>query len=119
MKDIKNSDKEKMLLTGKTIEELIQMKIKEEYKAIFNLPPVKFQKINDITKVPKEVIFSKDAVFKVFNKNTRCESLINGIQAEALLGMQDEEREALLAGRIKAFVTDNAYVEFFYAKTRV
>ena len=31
MKDINNSDMEKMLLTGKSLDELIQMKIQEDY----------------------------------------------------------------------------------------
>lgn len=119
MKDINNSDMEKMLLTGKSIDELIQMKIQEDYKSIQEEAKrtPKIVKVEDITKIPQSLIFSKASIYKVFNKNTRVESLINGIQAEALLGLQESVRDALLNGRIKAFVAGDVYVEFMYAKT--
>ena len=119
MKDINNSDMEKMLLTGKTIDELIQMKMEEEYKALLAKPKPKIGKVEDISKLSPSSVFSKESVFKVFNKVNGMESYINGIQAEAMLGMQETAREALLNGRTKAFVTDNSYVEFLYAKTVV
>lgn len=86
MKDINNSDMEKMLISGKSIDELIQMKIQEDYKSLreeIKKTP-KIEKITDISKVPMSLIFSKAAVYKVFNKTTRTESLINGIQAESM-----------------------------------
>lgn len=121
MKDINNSDMEKMLLTGKSIDELIQMKIQEDYKSIQEeaKKAPKIVKVEDISKLPQSLIFSKVSVYKVFNKNTRTESLINGIQAEAMLGLQETVREALLKGKIKAFVSGDVYVEFMYAKTTI
>ena len=119
MKDINNSDMEKMLLTGKSLDELIQMKIQEDYTSIRNIPPKKIQKIEDISKLSKEIIFSKSSVFKVFNKSTRMESFMNGVQAEALLGLQDNLRDSLVSGKIRAFVSGDSYVEFMYAKTAV
>ena len=119
MRDINNSDAEKMLLTGKSIDELIQIKMEEDYKKMRNMVKPKIEKVEDINKLPKNIVFSKNAVFKVFNKNTGQESFINGIQAEAMLGMQETVRESLLNGKIRAFVTDGAYVEFVYAKTVV
>lgn len=121
MKDINNSDAEKMLLTGKSIDELIQMKIQQDYKAIQekikNVPKVR--KIENISEVPKSLIFSKQSVYKVFNKTNGTESLVNGIQAEAMLGMQESVRDSLLAGRIGAFISGDSYVEFMYAKANV
>jgi len=119
MKEINNADVEKMLLTGKSIDELIQLKIEEDYKALKCVEKPKSVKIFDISKLNKEIVFSKSAVYKVFNKNNRQESFVNGIQAEAMLGMQESVREALLNGRVKAFVTEDSYVEFVYAKTVV
>lgn len=119
MKDINNSDMEKMLISGKSIDELIQMKIQEDYKSLreeIKKTP-KIEKITDISKVPTGLIFSKAAVYKVFNKTTRTESLINGIQAESMLGLQESVRDLLLAGKIKAFVAGDTYVEFMYVKT--
>ena len=70
MKDINNSDVEKMLLTGKSIDELIQMKIQQDYKELQErakkVPTVR--KIDNIADVPRDLIFSKLSVFKVFNK---------------------------------------------------
>lgn len=121
MKDINNSDVEKMLLTGKSIDELIQMKIQQDYKELQErakkVPTVR--KIDNIADVPRDLIFSKLSVFKVFNKINQTESLINGIQAEAMLGMQETVRMAMLAGKINAFISGDSYVEFMYAKTTV
>lgn len=119
MKEINNSDMEKMLLTGKSIDELINMKIQEDYKTIREMPQPKVQKVEDITKLTPDVIFSKKAVFKVFNKITRTESLVNGIQAESMLGLQENVRTSLLSGQIRAFIAGDSYVEFMYAKTMV
>lgn len=121
MKDINNADAEKMLLTGKSIDELIQMKIQQDYKALQekakNVPKIK--KVENISELPRDLIFSKSSVFKVFNKINGTESLVNGIQAEAMLGMQETVREALLAGKISAFISGDSYVEFMYAKTNI
>lgn len=119
MKDINNSDVEKMLLTGKSIDELIQMKIQQDYKELQerakNVP--KIRKVTNLAEVPKNLIFSKSSVYKVFNKINQTESLINGIQAEAMLGMQETVKSAILAGKINAFIAGDSYVEFMYAKT--
>lgn len=117
MKNINNSDAEKMLLTGKSIDELIQIKIEEDYKTLLNKPKPKEVKIENIANVSAENVFSKNSVFKVFNKKTGLECFINGIQAESMLGMQEKTRESIQKGITKAFVTDEAYVEFVYAKT--
>lgn len=119
MKDINNSDVEKMLLTGKSIDELIQMKMEDEYKALLAKPKPKIEKVEDISRVDSNIVFSKNSIFKVFNKLNGMETYINGIQAEAMLGMQESVREAFLKGNAKAFVTESAYVEFMYAKTVV
>lgn len=119
MKDINNSDVEKMLLTGKSIDELIQMKIQQDYKELQerakNVP--KIRKVTNISELSKNLIFSKSSVYKVFNKINQTESLINGIQAEAMLGMQETVKSAILAGKINAFIAGDSYVEFMYAKT--
>lgn len=117
MKDIDNADVEKMLLTGKSIDELIQMKIQQDYKELQEKVKNTPKKVNqtDISKVPPEILFSKSSVFKVFNKTNQTENYINGIQAEALLGMQETVRKALVSGKISAFISGELYVEFLYA----
>lgn len=119
MKDINNTDAEQMLLTGKSIEELIQMKVQQDYKELLQKAkkPKEVKKFEKITEVPQELLFSQSSIFKVFNKVNQTENIINGIQAEALLGMQDSVRKALVSGKINAFVSGDLYVEFAYAKT--
>lgn len=110
----KEEDIEKMLLNGASLDDLIKMKIEQEFKDAVNQGkqiPEKV-KITDISKVPQKLIFSKQSVFKLFNKNTKTETFINGIQAEALLGVQNSVREKILKGETFSFATDDAYVKF-------
>lgn len=116
MKELSNKDKEKMLLTGKSLEELIEMKIQEEYKFAMNTPLPEVKKVTDITKLKINDIFSKKSTFKVFNKTTRTESFINGIQAEGMIGLQPNVREAIVNGKIHAFISGDNYVEFLYTE---
>lgn len=114
MKNNKEDDIEKMLLEGASLEDLIKMKIETEFKNRTEQAKHKPQKVTytEITKVPSKYVFSKDSVFKVFNKNSKCESFINGVQAEALIGTQYSVREQMLNGLLSAFVTEDAYVKF-------
>ena len=66
----------------------------------------------EIKDVPKELIFSKLAIYKLFNRTTKQETFINGVQAEALIGLQNNVREKFLNGEMSAFSTDEAYVKF-------
>lgn len=121
MEKINNTDKEQMLLTGKSLDELINLKIQQEYeesrkKAQESKQIKKFTQINE---TPQNLIFSKNAVFKVFNKKTAAESLINGIQAEGLLGLQEQTKNALLQGKIKTFISGDLFVEFDYAQNSI
>lgn len=111
---MKNSDAEEILLKNKSLDELIKMKIEKEFiedlKKSKNKPPKKVY--TNIKEVPQDVIFSKAAVFRYFNRDTKCETFINGIQAEALTGIQHDIRQKLLNGELDAFTTDNAYIKF-------
>jgi len=111
---MKNKDVEEMLLSGASLDELIKMKIEQEFMQDMQKTKEKAipKKYTDIKKVPKDKIFSKDAVYKFFNRNTKCETYINGVQAEALIGVQNSVREKMLKGELSAFTTDNAYIKF-------
>ncbi len=108
---------EDALISGKTIDELIKIKLKEEIQSAFTKVKVKFEKkrVFDIKSVPQSEIFGKKAVFKIFNKNNKTISYINGIQAESMLGMDNLTREKLLKGEAEVFSTDNSFVKFEYA----
>lgn len=72
--------------------------------------------INKINDVPKKFILSKNASFKVFSKNSKEESFVNGIQADSLLGLENHLRQKLLNGEIASFSTDTHFVTFQMAK---
>ena len=108
---------EEALLSGKSLDDLIKLRMKEEIKSAFQKVSVKFEtkRITDIKSVPKNYIFSKKAVFKKFNRRNNTISYINGIQAEGMLGLDEATREKILNGEVEVFSTDNSFVKFEYA----
>lgn len=108
-----NND-EQRLLKNSSLDDLIKMKMEEELKAEIEKSKNKPQKqvITDISKVPENLIFSKTAIYKIFNKVNKTETYINGIQAEAMLGLQNTMREKIKKGQTDTFATDTAYVKF-------
>ncbi len=106
--------KEEVLLKNKSIDELIRIKMQEELKNAFNKRVGKQPKviIKNIKDVPVDKIFTKKTVFKVFNRDTQVETLINGIQAEALIGMQNDVREKFKRKETDIFSTDTLFVKF-------
>lgn len=113
---MKKSEKitEEILLKNKSIDELIRIKMQEELKNAFNKRVGKQAKviIKNIKDAPVDKIFTKKAVFRVFNKETQVETLINGLQAEALLGMQNDVREKFKRKETDIFSTDTLFVKF-------
>lgn len=113
----KSQNIEEMLLTGASLDDLIRMKIESEFKnEIANAKKGKNynnSKIyTEIKDVPKDLIFSKQAIYRLFNRNSKQETFINGVQAEAMIGLQDSIRTKFLNGELSAFSTDEAYVKF-------
>lgn len=107
-------DAEDRLLSSASLDELIKLKmeqaIKQEFDNATNQPLVKL--IKDIAEVPKDLIFSKKSVFKMFNRVNKTETYLNGVQAEALIGLQSTVRDKMTLGQIDAFSTEDAYVKF-------
>lgn len=116
MKD-KDADIEQMLLNNKSLDDLIRQRIENEYiSAIQKANEVKKKKrISDISQVPKDLIFTTKSIFRIFNRKSGTETKINGAQAEALLGLQNNIREKISNGQMNAFTTSDAYVKFDYA----
>lgn len=107
-------DLEQRLLSHASLDELIKLKMEEELKSELEKAQEKPKKqiITEISKVPTELIFSKEAVYRLFNRNNKTETYINGIQAEAMLGLQNNIRDKVKSGQMDAFSTENAYVKF-------
>lgn len=115
-----NKSIEEKLLSQSSLDDLIKLKMEEELRQeILSAKAVKKKtKLTEILKVPQHLIFSKESVFRLFNKITKIETFINGVQAEALLGLQNLIRERVQKGEMDAFSTDNCYVKFEYCEIR-
>lgn len=105
---------EEILMENKSIDELIKLKMQEELKNAFNNRVGNNRKvlITNIKDVPVDKIFTKKSIFKVFNKETQVETMINGLQAEALIGMQNDVREKFKRKETDIFSTDILFVKF-------
>ncbi len=111
---MKNNNAEEMLLNNTSLDELIKMRIEKEFMDDLKKSKEKPEKkeYTNIKDLPKDKIFSKYSVFRCFNRNTKCETFINGIQADALIGIQDTVRKNMLEGKLSAFTTDDSYIKF-------
>lgn len=116
---MKNKDEniEEMLLNSASLDDLIRMKIETEFqdemKRAKELKAKREKKVyTKIAEVPQEYVFSKYAVYKYYNRHNKQETYINGIQADALLGLQNNIRAKILKGELSTFSTDDAYVKF-------
>lgn len=111
-----NDMAEELLMKNKSLDELIKLKMQEELKNAFKkrVSIVEKRKVTLISEVPEEKLFSRKAFYKVFNKNTQVETMVNGLQAEGLIGMQDDVREKIVKRETDIFSTDNLFVKFEY-----
>ncbi len=114
MKQNEPVSKEELLISNLSVDELIKKKMEEEIKneMINSQKELKNTQITNIADVPKEFIFSKLSVYKVFNRITKQVSYINGLQADSLLGLQNNLRLKIQNGEADAFSTENSYVKF-------
>ena len=58
-------------------------------------------------------LFSKNALWKVFNRRNYTNSIINGIQADAYLVEQDNTRADIIAHKCDCFLAKHLFVEFY------
>lgn len=105
---------EQRLLNHASLDELIRMKMEEEINAEFEKSKEKPEKkiLSRISEVPTDLIFSKKAVYKVFNRVNKVQTYINGLQAESMLGLQSAVRNKIKMGIMEAFSTETSYVKF-------
>lgn len=111
----KESDEiEARLLNHASLDELIKIKMEEELKTEIEKAKEqpKIETITDISKVPQNLVFSKQAVYRMFNRINKTETFLNGFQAEAMIGLQNAIREKMKSGQMDAFSTESAYIKF-------
>jgi hypothetical protein len=110
--DFMNSDFK--FLKNTDIEQLIEKKIESEIQG--EIEEAKKEKqtitIKEFDKVPKDKIFSLNTSYKVFNRKTKKESFINGVQAESLLGLNQSARNDLENKYTDNFTSNEYYVRF-------
>lgn len=113
-----NQNAEELLLSNKSLDELISIKMQQEMENLEKSSKLKTESniVTEISSVPRDLIFSKKACFRVINKRLKIESFINGIQAEGLLGLQDNVRKEMLEGKCDVFSTDDLFVKFYQAE---
>lgn len=89
MTEKKNENIEQELLGNKVdLEAVYQKAIEEEIKAARQ--EKRMAKITDLSKVPANKKFSRNAVYKVFNRKQKTETFINGEQAEDMIKYTDD-----------------------------
>lgn len=110
--DLQND--EQRLLSSVSLDDLIKQKMEEEMRAHFESTQkvVKKSVVTELAKVPPHLVFSTKSVFRVFNRVTKQESLINGLQAEGLIGLQTSLRAKVKNGEQDAFSAGDVYVKF-------
>lgn len=113
------NDIEKMLLSGISLDELIKQKMNDEIslEILASKAPQSLGVVTDFDMVPITQIFSLQAVYKVFNRKTRAESFLNGIQAEGLIGLNSSIRRKLTHRETDCFLIDDYFVKFYSFKT--
>ena len=108
---------EKILLNDENYEKFMHSKTEKEFTQILeNKTKNKSKEITDIKQVPKELLFTKNAIYTVINKESKTKSHINGVQAEGFLGSQEFLREKFISGQTDYFVAGNNYIKFFKVK---
>ena len=68
--------------------------------------------ITDITQAPKTAIFSASSVWSIYNRETRQENLLTGLQAENYLSLDFLTKTDILKGETDCFLTDNYFLKF-------
>ena len=116
MKEDKNKQIEQILLNDKNYENFINSKTEKEFEDILNSGTEKETVITNIKEVPRELLFSKQAVYMVINKQSKTKSYINGVQADGYLGSQNIAREKLVSCLSDSFVSGNNFIKFYQIK---
>src|SRR5574344_1135079 len=113
-------DIEQFLISGNSIDDLISKKMEEEINETKKEANEKLKEkiITDIKKVPKHLIFTKHSIFKVFNRENKTQSFINGLQAESMIGLQKSLYSKIKEGLIASFATEKEFIKFEKAKIK-
>lgn len=108
---------EKILLNDENYEKFMHSKTEKEFQNILSQEQSnKTRELTNIKDVPKDLLFTKNAIYMVINKESKTKSYINGLQAEGFLGSQEILRDKFLSGQTDYFVCGNNYIKFYKVK---
>lgn len=107
---------EKMLLSDEEFESFVNQKTEQDFEKELEHSVPKVSCSEDFNSVPKEKLFSKNAIYSVINKTSRTKSYINGVQAEGFLGSQEIVRDNFLSKKTNSFVAGDMYIKFYKYK---
>lgn len=111
---MQNEEIEAILLSAGSAAEMIERKLTEELEAekARTAEKKKQKYVTDFSKVPESKVFTESCYYRLFNKETKREFIINGRQLESRLGMDSALYEKVLARTMSAFCAGNSYVKF-------
>ena len=113
----KNNDIEEILLSDLPLDELIKQKIAREMDDEIAKSKQKSEKklVKSFLELQKDKTFDKSTIYTVFNRLTKQESFVNGLQVESILGTDYNTMNKLINKQIECFLTDEYYVKFHSA----
>ena len=71
--------------------------------------------ITDFSQLPEALVFSENAYYKLFNRETKTEFFINGRVLEGKIGLDSTLYEQVKSRTVKAFAIGNQIVAFYRA----
>ncbi len=71
--------------------------------------------IENFMELPKDLIFSVKSVYKLFNRITKTESLINGLQFESYIANNQSLKQKLIEKKIDCYASENYFIKFYKA----
>ena len=94
------------------IEKNLKERIKEEIQAAKNQKKEEKKELK-FEELSEKELFSQRSLWKVFNRRNYTNSIINGVQAEAFLGANDNLRTEIINHKTDCFLANHLYIEFY------
>lgn len=94
------------------IENDLKSKVHKEIEASKNQKNFS-EKNTDFENLSEKQLFSKNALWKVFNRRNYTNSMINGIQAESYLAALDTTRAEIIEHKTDCFLAKHLFIEFY------
>lgn len=74
------------------------------------------QPVTEFSALSPEQVFSCNSYYKLYNRDTKREFIINGLVLESRVGLDSALRDKLLSRSVQSFRVDNAVAKFYCYK---